>query len=206
MKDPTDEQVPSASEKLAENFNKANEGMDVEWVKKRGVELFSFVQQWVNPTDLGYVLYLSKAKTSMIAVNHAMEEAERKGQDVKEGLLDFASEMLAAVLSLYAIAEGRMMADVKQREREANKDERTVIICDPASIPPTIPGTSEGKCSECETAINVAPSSRAFIEKRPDVALLCGECGIKAAEESDEVVTAGRVPGVEPQPKKPISR
>lgn len=42
-----------------------------------------------------------------------------------------------------------------------------------------VPGSLQGKCSECGELVWIAPSSWLFIHDNPGMKILCNECGLK---------------------------
>ena len=117
-----------AAKMLKEAYDKGNKDVDMEWVERRYSELFSFAKEWVSPADLGSVfherrLFLMMNVTSLLCtyIEKKKGVASASNEELTvDTIISFCSEAVSATLYLYALAEGRAMADSKRREEKLN--------------------------------------------------------------------------------------
>jgi hypothetical protein len=50
------------------------------------------------------------------------------------------------------------------------------------------PGSILAKCADCDADVSLAPSSQKFIAEHPDIQILCAQCAVMRANQTDEKI------------------
>lgn len=105
----------SKRDEVAQNtvaeFFMANKGVDTEKMADRAKQMHRFLTQWTKPQDLVCLAVLAGREKILEPM---LKEHKTTGPEVQ----DFLDEIVSGVLHLYALAEGRMEADLERLEKE----------------------------------------------------------------------------------------
>lgn len=95
-----------------EDYEGRNEGIDESGLNDRVNQLYDFIVKWTKPDDL---LAVAMERRCTVLLKLLLEHpiADNPGE--------FSSHLLETCLSVYAIAEARMQADLEKREKEVSE-------------------------------------------------------------------------------------
>lgn len=98
--------------KAMDEHIESNRGIDEAKMHKRADEMFAFLSRWTLPRDLICMTITNKTYDVLSSIVNAGEPRDQ------EEMEDFISSWVNMVIHLYALAEGRMLADVERREND----------------------------------------------------------------------------------------